>query len=68
MLIVAVVTTTACSVGDIPNTNNNPLDGKTVAFVGDSISYGTNYHGGYGKLIGEHRGKYIRRKGHNKIR
>lgn len=52
MLIVAVVTTTACSVGDIPNTNNNPLDGKTVAFVGDSISYGTNYHGGYGKLIG----------------
>ena len=53
MLIVAVVTTTACSVGDIPNTNNNPLDGKTAAFVGDSISYGTNYHGGYGKLIGE---------------
>ncbi|MGN0107350.1 MAG: SGNH/GDSL hydrolase family protein [Hominilimicola sp.] len=54
MLIAAVVTTTACSVGNnIPNTNDNPLDGKTVVFVGDSISYGTNYHGGYGKLIGE---------------
>ena len=53
MLIAAVIATTACSVGDKPETNDNLLDGKTVAFVGDSISYGTNYHGGYGKLIGE---------------
>ena len=53
MLIAVVVTTTACSVGDIPNTNNITLDGKTAAFVGDSISYGSNYIGGYAKLIGE---------------
>lgn len=29
------------------------LEDKRVAFIGDSVSYGTNYEGGYGKLIGE---------------
>lgn len=29
------------------------LEGKTIAFIGDSIAYGTNFEGGYGKIIGE---------------
>ena len=31
----------------------NRLTAKRIAFIGDSISYGTNWQGGYGKLIGE---------------
>lgn len=55
MLIAAVVTTASCSMGNGVQTqvSDNTLEGKTAAFVGDSISYGTNYHGGYGKLIEE---------------
>ncbi len=53
-LVAAVLTVSACSVNVAPPASDtNPLEGKSVAFVGDSISYGTNYHGGYGKLIGE---------------
>lgn len=54
ILITAVIMTTAYPVDDnLPNISENPLEGASIAFVGDSISYGTNYHGGYGKLIGE---------------
>lgn len=31
----------------------NDLEGKSAAFVGDSICYGTNWTGGYAKLIGD---------------
>lgn len=51
IIIAAVIGTSACS--GLPKTEENPLSGKTVAFVGDSISYGTNCSGGYGKIIGE---------------
>lgn len=53
-VLMAALLTTSCYVeyGE-SNVSNNPLSGKTVAFIGDSISYGTNYNGGYGKLIGE---------------
>lgn len=47
-MITAVMTVTSCSFK-----GENPLDGKRIAFIGDSISYGTNWQGGYGKLIGE---------------
>ena len=48
LMITAVMTVTSCSFK-----GENPLDGKRIAFIGDSISYGTNWQGGYGKLIGE---------------
>lgn len=54
-LIAAMIATNMCSlqIGTQETTYTNPLNGKNAAFVGDSISYGTNYHGGYAKLIGE---------------
>ena len=54
MLMAAVITVSGCSFGKVSesNKNENILEGKTIAFVGDSISYGTNFHGGYGALIG----------------
>lgn len=48
LMITAVMTVTSCSFK-----SENLLDGKRIAFIGDSISYGTNCQGGYGKLIGE---------------
>ena len=48
LMITAVMTVTSCSFK-----GENLLDGKRIAFIGDSISYGTNWQGGYGKLIGE---------------
>lgn len=48
LMITAVMAVTSCSFK-----SENPLDGKSIAFIGDSISYGTNWQGGYGKLIGE---------------
>lgn len=36
---------------DISTQNN--LVGKSIAFVGDSICYGTKWEGGYAKIIGE---------------
>ena len=48
LMITAVMTVTSCSFK-----GENPRDGKRIAFIGDSISYGTNWQGGYGKLIGE---------------
>ena len=48
LMITAVMTVTSCSFK-----SENLLDGKRIAFIGDSISYGTNWQGGYGKLIGE---------------
>lgn len=48
LMITAVMAVTSCSFE-----SENPLDGKSIAFIGDSISYGTNWQGGYGKLIGE---------------
>ncbi len=48
LMITAVMTVTSCSFK-----GENPLDGKRIAFIGDSISYGTNWQGCYGKLIGE---------------
>lgn len=41
-MITAVMTVTSCSFK-----GENPLDGKRIAFIGDSISYGTNWQGGY---------------------
>ena len=43
LMITAVMTVTSCSFK-----GENPLDGKRIAFIGDSISYGTNWQGGYG--------------------
>ena len=34
-------------------TTENPLAGKSMLLFGDSIGYGTNWEGGYGKIIGE---------------
>lgn len=50
---VAAAMMTACSA--VPDTDNAPvtLENKTIAFVGDSICYGTNFKGGYAALIGE---------------
>ena len=48
LMITAVMTVTSCSFK-----GENPLDGKRIAFIGDSISYGTNWQGGYGKLFGD---------------
>ena len=48
LMITAVMAVTSCSFE-----SENPLDGKSIAFIGDSISYGTNWQGGYCKLIGE---------------
>lgn len=48
-VFIAALMSASCSVG----TPSNPLEGKSIAFIGDSISYGTNWHGGYGKIIGE---------------
>lgn len=66
ILIAAVVTNASCAMsndmggGDFQqNVNTDSLSGKTVAFVGDSISYGTNYLGGYGKLIQEQQGMIV---------
>ncbi len=54
MLLAAVVSMTAAAINGTENgANVNALHDKSIAFIGDSISYGTNYHGGYGKLIGE---------------
>ncbi len=55
VLLAAVLSMTAGAVTD-PQPDgdaDNALRGKSIAFIGDSISYGTNYHGGYGKLIGD---------------
>ena len=38
LMITAVMTVTSCSFK-----GENPLDGKRIAFIGDSISYGTNW-------------------------
>lgn len=52
LIVSAVVAASGCSL-DVPSGSpENPLDGKSIAFVGDSISYGTNFQGGYGSLIG----------------
>ena len=56
VLLAAVVSTTAHSAGDMVQSDiayKMSLEGKSIAFVGDSICYGANYSGGYGKLIGE---------------
>ena len=34
-------------------TTENPLLGKTMLLFGDSVGYGANWEGGYGKIIGE---------------
>ena len=34
-------------------TTKNPLDGKSMVLFGDSVGYGSNWKGGYGKIIGE---------------
>ena len=41
LMITAVMTVTSCGFK-----GENPLDGKRIAFIGDSISYGTNWQGG----------------------
>ncbi len=45
--------------GNADDTSAVSLEGKSAVFVGDSISYGTNYYGGYGKLIGERYGMTV---------
>ena len=34
-------------------TEENPLTGKSMVLFGDSVGYGANWAGGYGKIIGE---------------
>lgn len=51
--IISILTAMLMSVSCSVNTGDNPLEGKSIAFIGDSISYGTNWQGGYGKIIGE---------------
>ena len=41
------------SCGTATTGGEKELDGKSIAFMGDSIAYGSNFHGGYGKIIGE---------------
>lgn len=48
----ALLMTASCTVNTVPS-GTNPLEGRSIAFIGDSISYGTNWQGGYGKIIGE---------------
>ena len=49
LMITAVMTVTTCSFK-----GENPLDGKRIAFIGDSISYGANWQRRFtGKPIGE---------------
>lgn len=44
--------------------NTEPsLEGKSVAFVGDSICYGTNYRGGYAEIIGEQENMIVTNSG-----
>lgn len=57
LLVAASVSIASCvpmpsgSVDDVA-TETVSLENKTIAFIGDSIAYGTNYEGGYGKIIG----------------
>ncbi|MCH5209393.1 MAG: SGNH/GDSL hydrolase family protein [Oscillospiraceae bacterium] len=65
VLLAAAVSITAYSAVSIVRNNSaenkvvetatveNMLEGKSIAFIGDSISYGANWYGGYGKIIGE---------------
>lgn len=59
LLIAATVSIASCAPmhgGTQPAETSAPpttLAGKTIAFMGDSVSYGTNFEGGYGKIIGD---------------
>lgn len=65
VFLAAAVSITAFSVVSVVRNNpaeneaaeiaveENVLEGKSIAFIGDSISYGANWYGGYGKIIGE---------------
>lgn len=50
-ILTALLISASYSVNTAPS-GANPLEGASAAFVGDSISYGTNFIGGYGKIIG----------------
>lgn len=52
--IIAFMITASCATAPAPVQEQEPsLEGKSIAFAGDSICYGTNCEGGYGKIIGE---------------
>lgn len=65
--VAVLAMTAACGVTGGTNTapadNGTELGGKTIAFIGDSICYGTNYHGGYAKIIGEDEGMSVTNAG-----
>ena len=62
LLLAATVSIASCapfSGGADTTATGSMLEGKTIAFAGDSIGYGTNWLGGYAKIIGEDEGMIV---------